>query len=119
MIDIIFQLVVFFMVTSTMSQLPGIEIELPKSETSHAVEIENVVISIGENDELFYQDESTDLEQIEERLLTIPSIERQKQAVVIRGDASSSLGTFVSVLDLLRKNGFENYSVPVTISESR
>lgn len=117
MIDIIFQLVVFFMVTSTMSQLPGIEIELPESSTSQVVTIENIVLTIGSEDQIYYNDEEKSLEEVEALLQGIPQEERKGQSIVIRGDQDSSLGQFVSLLDLLRKNGFENYAVPVTVTQ--
>lgn len=119
MIDIIFQLVVFFMVAGTLRQLPGIQIELPKSETSQAVHIENIVISINSENRFFYQDEPKSLNEIQQLLQAVPADRRSEQSVVVRGDTQTDLGAFVAVLDLLRKNGFENYSVPVTVTPSR
>lgn len=117
MIDIVFQLVVFFMVTSTMSQLPGIEIEMPEASTAQTVEIQNIVISIGEDDSLFLNDEGVSIRALEKALRKVPAEERKEQSVILRGDESASLGRFVTVLDMLRKNGFDNYAVPVTVSE--
>lgn len=117
MIDIVFQLVVFFMVTSIFAQKPAIEIILPEASTAEVVMMDEIVISISKDDALYFNEKAVNMNVLEKELQAVPMEKRDKQSVILEGDASSSLGKFVSVLDVLRKNGFDNYAVPVTVSE--
>lgn len=117
MIDIVFQLVVFFMVTSTFVQLPGIEIVMPEASSAQSVKIQELVISIGDDDSLFLNENPLSLKELNKELKKVPLLKRKDQSVILKGDESASLGRFVSVLDMLRNNGFDNYAVPVTVSQ--
>jgi len=107
MIDVIFQLVVFFMVSSTFIITPGISLELPDSSTSEAVVMTNLIVTIVSEDELYLNDERSSVPLLGEMLGSLPEDSSENvQNVVIEGDRRASYSLMVEVLDILRESGF-------------
>ena len=107
MIDVIFQLVVFFMVSSTFIITPGISLELPDSTTAEPVVITNLIVTIVSEDELYLNDELSSVSTLGEMLGSVPeNTSEDIQNVVIEGDRRASYSLMVDVLDILRESGF-------------
>jgi biopolymer transport protein ExbD len=107
LIDVVFQLVVFFMVSTTFILTPGISLILPKSETSEPVVMSKLIVTVVSRDEVYLNRERYDLEGLNERLGTITEEQRSEiKTVVVEGDELVSYRLMVQVLDVLRKNGF-------------
>ncbi len=107
MIDVIFQLVVFFMVSSTFIITPGIELQLPDSATAEPVVMSKVVITIVSPDEIYLNKEKENLSSLGGRLESIGKEGgAEKRSVIVQGDKSVSYSLMVRVLDILRENGF-------------
>ncbi len=107
MIDVIFQLVVFFMVSSTFIITPGIELQLPDSATAEPVVMSKIVITIVSPEEIYLNKEKETLTTAGEKLKELGEEgDQQKRSVIVQGDKSVSYSLMVRVLDLLRENGF-------------
>ncbi len=112
MIDVVFQLVVFFMVTSTFIITPGIGIEFPASETAERVAMSRLVVTVVSEDEVYLNKEEYTLESLQKALEEITVREKQElKSVVLEGDRSLPYSLIVRVLDLLRKNGFQGVNL--------
>jgi biopolymer transport protein ExbD len=112
MIDVVFQLVVFFMVTSTFIITPGIGIEFPASETAERVAMSRLVVTVVSEEEVYLNKEVYTLESLQEALEEITVREKQElKSVVLEGDRSLPYSLIVRVLDLLRKNGFQGVNL--------
>ncbi|MFP4179222.1 MAG: ExbD/TolR family protein [Spirochaetaceae bacterium] len=113
MIDVVFQLVVFFMVSSTFILTPGISLTLPESSTAEPVVMGKLVVTIVSEEEIFLNKEEYTLDGIEEALDEIresgdiDSI----RTVVVEGDRGVSYSLMVKVLDTLRRGGFEGVNL--------
>ena len=107
MIDIAFQLVFFFMVTSTFVVTPGIRLLLPQSSTAEPVVMTRFVVTVVSQNEIYLNKEKYDLQSLDTRLSQLTSTERESiHSVVLEGDKSISYDLMIKVLDDLRKNGF-------------
>jgi biopolymer transport protein ExbD len=116
MIDVVFQLVVFFMVSSTFILTPGISLVLPKSETAQAVAMTKMVVTIVDENEVYLNKDRYALNEIDAVLSGIPKEEREGiSSVIIEGDQSVSYKLMVRVLDILRRNGF--YGINLRMQE--
>ena len=112
LIDVIFQLVVFFMVTSTFILTPGISLILPKSRSSEPVAMTKLVVTVVSEDEIFVNKERYTLESLHRTLSELPTEELDEiKTVVIEGDSSVSYSLMVKVLDVLRLNGFKGVNL--------
>jgi biopolymer transport protein ExbD len=107
LIDVVFQLVVFFMVSTTFILTPGISLVLPKSETSEPVVMSKLIVTVVSRNELYLNKEQYDVEGLDQRLGAITEEERSEiKTVVVEGDENVSYSLMVQVLDVLRRNGF-------------
>ena len=107
LIDVVFQLVIFFMVSTTFILTPGISLILPKSETSEPVVMSKLVVTVVSQDELYLNRERYNVEGLDKRLGAITEEERSEiKTVVVEGDENVSYRLMVQVLDVLRRNGF-------------
>ncbi len=105
LIDVVFLLLIFFMLTSHFVRNESLNIELPEAETGERLQEGDVLeIIIDADGNLIYQNQKMDDALLEEKLrgdlLTV-----QDKNVRIKGDERADLGKAVRVLDIARKAG--------------
>ncbi len=111
MIDIVFQLLIFFLITTTFVQNPGFEVDLPEA-TSSEVPTEGDVVIIGITDEgrMVHEGVAVSALELTDRLKR--HHEKRKDAVIIiQADGKTPHGAVVSVMDLARKVGFKQLAI--------
>lgn len=113
MIDVVFQLVVFFMVSSTFILTPGISLTLPESSTAEPVVMGKLVVTIVSEEEIFLNKEEYTLDDLDEALEDISESGNGAavRTVVVEGDRGVSYSLMVKVLDTLRRGGFEGVNL--------
>lgn len=113
LIDVVFQLVVFFMVSSTFILTPGISLTLPEASSAEPTVMTRLVVTIAEEDQIYLNKEQYSLETLEEALQQFSQREelRDIQTVVVEGDQGVSYSLMVRVLDTLRQHGFEGVNL--------
>ena len=108
LIDIVFQLLIFFMLTSSFIMQPGIKVNLPKAVTSEAVKPENIEILVtGEN-----------VAYLNGRVVTTQELKgilkgaaKRSQSILIKSDRRASLGRVVEIWDLARDTGISEINI--------
>jgi len=112
MIDVVFQLVVFFMVSTTFIITPGISLVLPSSQTAEPVVMSKLVITVVARDEIYYNQEQHTLASLSSRLAEITEVEKEQiKTVILEGDRTISYSLLVEILDVLRLNGFKGVNL--------
>lgn len=112
MIDVVFQLVVFFMVSSTFVMTPGLNLDLPESTADETITMTRVVISVAGPEELYLNDERYDIEGLSAALSDLAEEEGEEvRSIVVEGDSGVRYELMVRVLDVLRQNGFRGASL--------
>ncbi|MBO7163584.1 MAG: biopolymer transporter ExbD [Spirochaetaceae bacterium] len=108
MIDIVFQLILFFLVSTTFALLPGITVQLPESSTAEGGETRGLIITLSADGGIWFNDKAVTLEELHQELLAFDteSVPREQYPVQLEADALVTNGTIVQLFDLLRKNGF-------------
>jgi biopolymer transport protein ExbD len=112
MIDVVFQLVVFFMVSTTFIITPGISLVLPSSQTAEPVAMSRLVVTVVARDEIYLNKEQHTLNSLGRRLAEIGEQEKEQiKTVILEGDRSVSYSLLVEILDVLRLNGFKGVNL--------
>ena len=112
MIDVVFQLVVFFMVSTTFIITPGISLVLPSSQTAEPVAMSKLVITVVARDEIYFNKERHTLASLSSRLAEITEAEKEQiKTVILEGDRTISYSLLVEILDVLRMNGFKGVNL--------
>jgi len=116
MIDIVFQLILFFLVSTTFAILPGISVNLPKSETAEGGQTASLTITISENNEIWFNETKVSFEELDKMLVSfdVGEIPREEYPVQLEADDLVTNGTIVTIFDILRKNGFSAVNLRTT-----
>ena len=105
LIDVMFLLLIFFMVSSTFRTSMGIDIALPEAETTGAQEEQaQTMLTVRGRDEIFIDGASVSLGELEQRLKAIVQEEPEK-VLVLEGDKEAVLENWIKVIDIARKVG--------------
>ncbi|MEJ2345598.1 MAG: biopolymer transporter ExbD [Gammaproteobacteria bacterium] len=105
LIDVVFLLLVFFMLTSHFVREEAINVDLPTAESGEAVEADaRLELILDARGRVLMHDRIVTLESLEPALRTELAARKDK-VVRIRGDRAASLGGAVAVLDAARKAG--------------
>jgi len=108
MIDIVFQLVIYFMVSTTILVTPGIPIVYPESTSSEPVVMTRLVVTIVSEDELYLNKQQYDLNELRNTFSNIEEEEKENiSTIVIEGDENVTYALMLHVLDILRDTGFK------------
>ncbi len=104
LMDIMFILIIFFTVTSTFLEQPGIELKLPEAESSETHTAEKVIIFVDAQGKIYINKNQIQLEALAETVGELLQAQTEKM-VVLRADEKTTHGTVIKVMDLLRKKG--------------
>lgn len=114
LIDVVFLLLIFFLVTSEFEdEERRLEIVLPSasSATPMTRKPREIVIDVDAEGKVYLRGQATELEELE-RLLTAAVIDNPtNQSAIIRADGSTAFQPVVSVMDICNRTGIADYSV--------
>lgn len=104
MTDMVFQVLLFFILSSSFIVEPGIKINLPKSQTSELQLQQKLIITIDANEQIFVEGKPVPVDTLEERIkLLLPYY--SEKVVVIRADKNVRHGIVVKVMDIAKLAG--------------
>jgi biopolymer transport protein TolR len=110
LVDVVFQLLIFFLLTSTYVQqsqqsASAVPVELPESSLEASPSApEELVISINERGEVFLREESTSLDQLANALMRIAQ-SKPNTIVLVRGDQQVPYGRVGQIMSIVRASG--------------
>ena len=81
LIDVVFILLIFFIVSATFVSLPGVEITRPRTETAQSLERNSILFALSGQDEIFHAGEKVKLQEIQS-LIEKASKDRAKPVVI-------------------------------------
>lgn len=107
MIDVVFQLVIFFMLSSTFIRTPGIPLELPDSSSAETVVMTSMVITMQDEETVYLNETEYTLEGLWEVLSNQSDDDRAEiDQVIVEADRGVPYGRIINLLDTLRLNGY-------------
>ena len=108
MIDVVFQLILFFLVSTTFAILPAINVNLPESSTAQGAEIAGITISMQSNGKMWFNDEQVSFSTLGKKLASFDTGGKKKEEypVTLEADENVTNGSVVKVFDVLRSQGF-------------
>jgi len=108
LIDMVFQLLIFFMLTSSFVMQPGIKVNLPKAVTSEIVKFENIEILVSSENITYLNGKVVTTQELKNLL---SQAAKRKQSILIKADKRASLGRVVEIWDLCRDLGIVQINI--------
>jgi biopolymer transport protein ExbD len=102
--DILFILLLFFLIVSTLANPNVIKVSNPKSASDTKAK-QTVVVTIDKEQHLFIGSSPVTIEALPSELKTFLSKETEKPSVVINGDSVAKLGVTIQVMQIIKSLG--------------
>ena len=118
LVDILIILLIFFVVSTTFKKdQPEVQINLPESKTAKKLpaELEHVLVSIDQNDEIKLDGRGMGVDELEGAVRNLP--EARKSTLALQADKRASFGTIIKVMDALKLAGVR--SLPAFTDEGK
>lgn len=112
LIDCVFLLLLFFMLTSSFVVIPGINVKLPKMLTSEEIDSRSLTVVISSEDIIYLEGEPKTMEDVD------AFIKKGKfKSIFIKADRDASLGVVVKIWDVCKRFGIEKIGIATTYQE--
>lgn len=108
LIDMVFQLIIFFMLTSSFVMQPGIKINLPKAVTSEAVKSQNIELVVSSENVTYFNGRVITMTELKSLL---KQVVKRNQPLLIRSDRQATLGRVVEIWDMARDLGITQINI--------
>ena len=110
MMDIVFIMLIFFIVTTSFVKETGVDINRPNAETAERDEKGNILVAITQNNEIWIDKRRVDLRSVRANVERLKA-ENPEGSVIIQADKSSKTGFLVETMDQVRLAGVQNVSI--------
>ena len=114
MLDVVFIMLIFFIVTASFVKEAGIDITRPPAATAERKERGNILVAITENDQIWIDRRQVDPRALRANIERL-SAENPQGSVVIQADKDSKNGLLVQVMDAARLAGVSSVSLAAEI----
>lgn len=110
LIDMIFILLIFFLVTASFVRESGVEVNRPEAVTAEAKEAVGMVVGITGDGHVFIDHREVDVRRVR-GLVEVFLAENVDGGIIIDADSACTAGRMVAVLDQCRMAGAKNIAV--------
>jgi biopolymer transport protein ExbD len=110
MLDIVFIMLIFFIVTTSFTKETGAAIVKPVAEQAVALQNGTILIGIRPNDDIWMAKRQIELREVRQMVERAKS-ENPEGSVVIIADKGAKIGTVTQVMDQVRLAGVEGVSI--------
>ncbi|MCP4345223.1 MAG: biopolymer transporter ExbD [Desulfobacterales bacterium] len=110
LIDMIFILLIFFLVTTTFVKESGVDIQRPDAKTSIPKKKVHLMVEVTSDGIIYVEGKNLDIRSVRSRMKRF-LIENPKGTVLIAADKESNTGIVIRVLDECRLAGVQDISV--------
>lgn len=112
LIDMVFLLLIFFMVTTVFVQETGVEINRPQASTAEALAQNSILVALTQEGEIFHANTKLTNDQLQSTLHDI--LATRQLPVIILADENAPAGLLVKLIDCCKLAGATNVAVSAT-----
>jgi biopolymer transport protein ExbD len=114
MLDVVFILLIFFIVTTSFVKETGIDVNRPSATTAEKKSQGNILIAINANGDIWIDNREIDIRAVRANIQVLKASYPQS-SVIIQSDQDASTGNLVKVMDQVRLAGVRNISIAASI----
>ena len=104
LVDVVFLLLIFFMVTTVFPEHSGMQIEKPKSDRTALLDDKQITVSVDERGSVFYRKKRVTIAELK-GMLKEDLLEQPEKMVLIKADRRARIETLVDVMDAGKGSG--------------
>lgn len=114
MLDVVFILLIFFIVTTSFVKETGIDINRPSASTAEKKSKGNILIAIKPSGDIWIDNRNIDVRAVRANIQRIKARFPQS-SVIIQSDRDARTGVLVKVMDQIRLAGVQNISIAASV----
>ncbi len=114
MLDVVFIMLIFFIVTASFVKESGMDVNRPDAATAVVKPRGNILVAITPNGQIWIDKRQVDVRSVRANIERLYA-ENPQGAVVIQADRDSKNGLLVAVMDAAKLAGVENISIAAEI----
>jgi biopolymer transport protein ExbD len=118
MLDVVFIMLIFFIVTTSFIKETGIDINRPSAATAEKKTKGNILIAITQGGEIWLDKRQIDIRAVKANIQRLKA-KFPQSAVIIQSDSESRTGMLVRVMDQIRLAGVQNISIAATMGDTQ
>jgi biopolymer transport protein ExbD len=112
LIDVLFLLLTFFLVTTTFIEQSALKVELPSMQNADRVQTEKrYILNVSKDGQLVYNGEAMDSRALKALLSSSSSKVDASGGLILRADQSLSYGDVMGILDLIKGSGVKRFVI--------
>jgi len=112
MLDVVFIMLIFFIVTTVFVKQAGMDVNKPEGETATRMKNANIFIAITEDGSIWMDRREISIESVTGNLEKLLS-EQPSDAVFIQADQKAKHGVVIEVMDKVKAAGIDQVAVAV------
>ena len=116
--DIVLQLLIFFLLSSSFVVMPGVKVQLPKAQSSEMQTDRQTVVTLTNNGRLFLNLDEVSTATLAQKLVPILDADRN-QVIIIKADRTVSLQQAVEVIDIAKGVGAQRFMIATEPHEGK
>lgn len=113
MLDVIFIMLIFFIVTTSFVRESGIKVNRPSAQTAQKEDKANILVAISPEGEIWIDRQRVDIRGLRAAIQRLRS-QNPEASVVIQADQQARAGLMVEAMDQARLAGVQNVAVAAT-----
>ncbi|MDF1880024.1 biopolymer transporter ExbD [Sulfurimonas sp. MAG313] len=110
MLDIVFIMLIFFIVTTSFVRESGIEVNKPQASTAKSKKKVNIIIGIKKSGEIWIDKHPVDIRAVRTTVERLHA-DTPEGTVIITADKKAQTGVLVSVMDQVKLAGIDKISI--------
>lgn len=118
LVDMLFIILLFFLVTSTFIDQPNIQLELPTTKHTPTSKVDEQVLTISRDGRLFFQNEPVERKELIQVLKKAFS-QKTEKTLVLRADKNVPYGLVVDVMDAAKGAGLKKIVAPTIVDPEK
>jgi biopolymer transport protein ExbD len=118
MLDVVFIMLIFFIVSTSFVKEAGIEVSKPSAKSAKSKKDATIFLAISKEGHIWLDRRKIDVRSVRPNIEKLKS-ESPKGSVVIQADKLANTGTLITVMDQIRLAGIDNISVANAEGEAR
>lgn len=114
--DVVLVLLLIFMIASPLLVTGALKVKLPESTTSENTGDKSIEVYLNDKNQIFINDKQVNLNELQ-MSLQIEFLNKPNKEVIIKADKNALHGSFVQLLDVLKKSGATKFLIATTKKE--
>lgn len=117
MLDVVFIMLIFFIVTTSFVKETGVDINRPTAATAEKKSKGNILIAIKPSGEIWLDKRPVDIRAVRANIQRLKA-KFPQSSVIIQADTDARTGVLVRVMDQVRLAGVQNISIAASVKDN-